>query len=231
MWTWTAIDADAKLVPSFMLGSRDARAARAFMHDLAGRLANRVQLTSDGLRVYLDAVPQAFGDNIDFATLVKMYGPEGREGSPEARYSPPKCNGTRRRRISGNPDAKHVSTSYAERLNLTSRMSMRRFTRLTNAFSKKAENLAHAVSLHFMHYNFCRKHQTLGCTPAQAAGCRSSVDNRRSARPTRLKLTHYPLSSTGNTLTVLAFQAGRPEVDKTAAFRLEPDLLLGVRIL
>lgn len=170
VWTWVAIDADTKLVPTFMVGDRGSRMANTFMRDLAGRLAHRVQLTSDGHGVYLNAVEGAFGDNIDYAMLVKLYGPDGNPDKPESKYSPGKCNGSRRRAITGNPDSKHVSTSYVERQNLTMRMSMRRFTRLTNVFSKKIENLAHAVSLHFMHYNYCRKHQSLGKTPAQGAG-------------------------------------------------------------
>ncbi len=170
VWTWVAIDADTKLVPTYMLGGRDAGTARAFMQDLAGRLSERVQLTSDGHQAYLSAVDAAFGENIDYAMLVKLYGPDGNPSKPESKYSPGKCNGSKKHKIKGNPDREHVSTSYAERQNLTMRMSMRRFTRLTNAFSKKAENLAHAVSLHFMHYNFCRKHQTINKTPAQAAG-------------------------------------------------------------
>lgn len=170
VWTWTAIDADTKLVPCWMIGGRDAGAAYAFMRDLAGRLASRVQLTTDGHSPYLLAVPAAFGNEIDYAQLVKLYGPSGNDKAPETRYSPGECNGSRKARISGNPDPKHVSTSYAERNNLTIRMSMRRFTRLTNAFSKKAENLYYALAIHFMHYNFCRKHKTLGTTPAVAAG-------------------------------------------------------------
>ncbi|GBE42960.1 IS1 transposase [bacterium BMS3Bbin10] len=167
-WTWTAIDADTKLVPSWMVGPRDGQAAIAFMDDLASRLASRVQLTSDGHKPYLEAVEGAFGGDIDYAMLIKMYGaaPESMKG----RYSPAECIGARKTRIEGDPDPKHVNTSYAERNNLTMRMQMRRFTRLTNAFSKKIENHAHAVSLHFRHYNFCRIHQSLRVTPAMAAG-------------------------------------------------------------
>lgn len=167
VWTWTAICADTKLVPSWMVGKRDGPTAHAFMQDLASRLANRVQLTTDGYRVYLEAVDGAFGTDIDYAMLIKLF---GADPSPEARYSPPKCTGTRRQKICGDPNAKHVSTSYAERLNLTLRMGSRRFTRLTNAFSKKIDNLEHAVALHFTHYNFARIHQTLRVTPAMAAG-------------------------------------------------------------
>ena len=167
VWTWTALDADTKLVPSWAIGSRGADAANEFLHDLADRLAHRIQLTTDGHKVYLNAVENVFGIDIDYAMLVKLYGPGPKD---EGRYSPAKCNGTETHVVRGNPDPKHISTSYVERQNLTMRMSMRRFTRLTNAFSKKVENLAHAVALHFMHYNYCRVHKTLGTTPAVAAG-------------------------------------------------------------
>jgi len=166
-WTWMAIDADTKLIPSFYVGARDADAAQTFIADLAGRLANRVQLTSDGHKPYLEAVEQSFGSDIDYAMLIKHYGtPEGAVG----RYSPGTCTGVDLRRVEGRPDPTHVSTSYAERANLTLRMGSRRFTRLTNAFSKKIENHAHSVAIHTMHYNFVRIHQTLRCTPAMAAG-------------------------------------------------------------
>ena len=167
VWTWTAIDAQTKLVPTWFVGSRDAESAQQFIGDLAPRLDHRVQLTTDGLKVYVDAVEDAFGTNIDYAMLVKLF---GEDKSEEHRYSPPKCNGTKRRAVQGNPDHDHISTSYVERQNLTMRMPMRRFTRLTNAFSKKVENLAAAVSLHFMHYNFVRIHGSLRVTPAMAAG-------------------------------------------------------------
>jgi IS1 family transposase len=166
VWTWTAIDADTKLMPSWYVGARDGAAAQLFIGDLALRLANRVQLTTDGHKPYLEAVEQSFGADIDYAMLVKIYGDVPGAG----RYSPGECIGTQRLRVEGKPDPKHVSTSYAERANLTMRMGMRRFTRLTNAFSKKVENHAHMVSLHMMYYNFVRIHKTLRCTPAMAAG-------------------------------------------------------------
>ncbi len=172
VWTWTAICADTKLVPSWCIGSRDAGTAYVFIHDLASRLGERVQLTTDGHKAYLAAIEDAFGADVDYAMLVKLYGGDPRD---EARYSPAACLGCRRDSISGDPDPAHVSTSYAERQNLTMRMSMRRFTRLTNAFSKKVENLEHAVSLHFMHYNFARVHQTLRVTPAMEAGITDHV--------------------------------------------------------
>lgn len=167
IWTWTAIDADTKLVPSWLVGSRDAYAAQSFIGDLALRLANRVQLTSDGHKPYLEAIEQSFGADIDYAMLVKIYGePSGAVG----RYSPGECIGAEKRRVEGRPDPAHISTSYAERQNLSMRMGTRRFTRMTNGFSKKAENHAYAVAIYFMHYNFVRIHQTLRCTPAMAAG-------------------------------------------------------------
>jgi len=172
VWTWTALDPDSKLVPCWFVGSRDACSAYHFMHDLADRLSNRVQLTTDGHKPYLSAVEDAFGTGIDYAMLVKIYGNE-RQG--EARYSPAVCMGARKAVISGKPEVKHISTSLTERNNLTMRMSMRRFTRLTNAFSKKLENHEHAIALHFMHYNFCRIHQTIRVTPAMEAGVAKRV--------------------------------------------------------
>jgi IS1 family transposase len=174
VYTWTAICSDTKLVPSYMVGRRDAAFAKLFIDDLAGRLANRVQLTTDGHKPYLQAVESAFGANVDYAVLVKLYGEsEGKQA--ERKYSPGECNGTIKGTVTGNPDEKHVSTSFVERQNLTMRMSMRRFTRLTNAFSKKVENLECAVSLHFMYYNFGRIHKTLRVTPAMAAGVSDHV--------------------------------------------------------
>ena len=172
VWTWTAIDADTKLIPSWFVGGRDSDAAMIFMEDLAARLANRVQLTSDGHRAYLEAVEGAFGSDIDYAMLVKIYGPSS-EG--EKRYSPAECIGAVKHRIEGNPDPKYVSTSFAERSNLNIRMHTRRFTRLTNAFSKRIENHAHSVALFAMYYNFVRIHKTLRTTPAMAAGVTSRL--------------------------------------------------------
>lgn len=167
VWTWTAIDADTKLVASWMLGDRSGETARAFVSDLAARLATRVQITTDGHKAYLDAVDHAFGIDVDFAMLEKIYA-SPTEG--QKRYSPPVCVGAKRQEIVGNPDKAHISTSYAERMNLNIRMGLRRFTRLTNAFSKKVEHHFFALAIYFMHYNFVRIHQTTRVTPAMAAG-------------------------------------------------------------
>jgi IS1 family transposase len=168
VWTWTAIDAETKLIPSWFVGGRDAECASWFMNDLASRLANRVQLTSDGHKAYLEAVEGAFGADVDYAMLVKLYGAS--PDSAKGRYSPAECTGAIKTPIEGQPDPKHISTSYSERSNLTVRMHTRRFTRLTNAFSKKLENHAHSVALFAMYYNFVKIHGTLRTTPAMAAG-------------------------------------------------------------
>jgi len=169
-WTWTAIEADSKLLVSYMVGGRDAEFALMLMDDLRGRLANRVQLTTDGHRAYLSAVEEAFGADIDYGMLVKLYGAETGGQGHERKYSPSECVGARKDTITGKPDPKHVSTSYVERANLTMRMSMRRFTRLTTAFSKKLTNHAHMVALYAIWYNFVRVHKTLRMSPAMAAG-------------------------------------------------------------
>jgi IS1 family transposase len=172
IWTWVGIDADTKLVVGYLVGGRDGGWALDFMEDCARRIKGRVQLTTDGHKPYLQAVEGAFGMDVDFAVLQKIY---GASDEPEKRYSPAKCIGCDMKVVMGNPDPAHVSTSYVERQNLTMRMSMRRFTRLTNGFSKKAENHCHAVALHYMYYNFCRVHQTLRVTPAMEAGLADHV--------------------------------------------------------
>lgn len=173
VWTWVAMDSETKLVPTYRIGPRDIGEASAFMRDLASRLTSRVQLTTDGHKPYLLAVEGAFQGNVDYAMLEKVYGSATKE--EQRRYSPAVCLGQSARVIAGDPDPALISTSHVERQNLTMRMSMRRFTRLTNGFSKKVENLAAAVSLHFAHYNYCRVHQTLGMTPAMAAGVTDHV--------------------------------------------------------
>lgn len=166
VWTWTAIDADSKLIVGWFVGRRDANSAYWFIRDLSERVANRIQLTTDGHKAYLDAVEDSFGADIDYAMLVKLYG----KAQDETRYGPAECLGCEAKPITGNPDPRHVSTSYVERQNLTMRMNMRRFTRFTNAFSKKLENLICAIALHFVYYNFVRIHQTLRVRPAMEAG-------------------------------------------------------------
>ena len=174
VWTWTAICSDTKLIPSWTVGKRDAGTAFELMQDLSGRLSHRVQLTTDGHRAYLDAVESAFGSNVDYAMLIKLY---GNDCENEARYSPSECIGTRTIDVTGSPKREHISTSHVERHNLTMRMSMKRFARLTNAFSKKIENHVSGLSLYFMYYNFCRVHQTLRVTPAMEAGIADHVWN------------------------------------------------------
>lgn len=174
VWTWVSMDADTKLVPCWLVGPRNGAAAFEFMHDLASRLNNKIQLTTDGNHTYLEAVESAFGGDIDYAMLIKIYG-KSQGKNDEIRYSPAECLGCETKVITGNPREKAVSTSYVERQNLTMRMSMRRFTRLTNGFSKKVENHAHAIALHYMYYNFVRIHKSLRCTPAMAAGVTSRL--------------------------------------------------------
>lgn len=199
-WTWTALDADSKLIISYLVGGRDAGYANEFIQDVSERLANRVQLTTDGHKAYLEAVEGAFGIDVDYAMLVKIYGtaPESAKG----RYSPAECIGAKKETIVGRPAEDHISTSYVERQNLTMRMSMRRFTRLTNAFSKKVDNHIHMLSLYFVHYNFCRVHKTLRMSPAMAAGIDNELHDvewivglidavaAKPNRPARYKLGH-----------------------------------------
>lgn len=173
VWTWTAIDADTKLIASWLVGDRSGETACRFVRDLAGRLNHRVQITTDGHRAYLQAIEESFGSDVDYAMLEKIYSRPPQQGP--VRYSPGECCGIVRRKISGNPDSAHISTSFSERQNLSMRMSIRRFTRLTNAFSKKVENHVYALSIYFMHYNFCRIHQTLRVTPAMEAGIADHV--------------------------------------------------------
>jgi IS1 family transposase len=171
VYTWVAIDAETKLVPCWYVGRRDAFSAMEFIKELYSKLANRVQITTDGLKTYLRPIEEVFGADADYAMLVKIYG----GSQDETRYSPAECLGTVKERISGNPDRELVSTAYVERQNLTMRMSMRRFTRLTNAHSKKIENHIHAISLHYMYYNFARIHSSLRCSPAMAAGVSNAL--------------------------------------------------------
>jgi IS1 family transposase len=172
VWTWTAIDADTKLIVSYLVGQRGAYWANEFLKDVALRVSNRVQLTTDGHHVYVDAVERAFGAEVDYAMLIKLY---GNPSNPDTRYSPGECIGTESHIVMGNPDLRHISTSYIERSNLSMRMGMRRFTRLTNGFSKKLANHAHQVAVYFFHYNFCRIHKTLRVTPAMEAGLTDHV--------------------------------------------------------
>ncbi len=168
VWTWTALDADSKLIVSYLVGGRDSSYALAFMDDVRARLANRVQITTDGHKAYLEAVEGAFGGDVDYAQLIKLYGAS--PDSSKGRYSPAECTGIKKRRVEGNPDIGHVSTSYVERMNLNIRMGNRRFTRLTNGFSKRIDNHLHMLSLYFLHYNFCRIYKSLGVSPAMETG-------------------------------------------------------------
>jgi IS1 family transposase len=180
VWTWVALDADTKLIPSFLVGERNSEDAIAFVADLQGRLKNRVQVSTDGHHLALYAMRHVFEGDVDYGTIHKYFQNAINPADPTRRYSPGRCTAVDKRVIAGDPDPDTISTSYVERANLTMRMGMRRFTRLTNAFSKKVENLAHAVSLHLMHYNYCRPHQTLSekgrkVTPAMAAGLTDHV--------------------------------------------------------
>jgi IS1 family transposase len=167
VWTWCAIDADTKLVPAFHVGNRDRKDAVTFVQDVASRMRNRVQISTDGLRAYVDAIEQSFGMDVDYGQIIKVY---GHEETDQRRYSPPEVISSEKKIVTGNPKVDLISTSYVERLNATTRLHMRRLTRLTHAFSKKRENFEAAVGLHFAYYNFVRRHNTLRCTPAMAAG-------------------------------------------------------------
>jgi IS1 family transposase len=167
VWTWCAIDADTKLVPCFHVGNRERKDAVTFVQDVASRMRNRVQISTDALRAYVDAVEESFGADVDYGQIIKVY---GYEETDQRRYSPPEVISSEKRIVTGNPKIELISTSYVERLNATTRLHMRRLTRLTHAFSKKRENFAAAVGLHFAYYNFVRRHNTLRCTPAMAAG-------------------------------------------------------------
>src|SRR5439155_19405076 len=210
VWTWTALDADSKLVPSWAVGRRDGFTAAAFIRDLADRLATPVQLTTDGHKVYLEAVEGAFGNAIDYAMLVKTYeGDSGKHAPAERRYSPAVCTGEFKQRITGDPDPANISTSFVERQNLTMRMSMRRFTRLTNAFSKKVENHTAMIGLHYMHYNYGRIHKTLPVTPPMEAG----VANHVRSLPEITALSNRGTTARGDLLT--ARTRGRPAQSPT----------------
>lgn len=203
VWTWTALDAQNKMILSYYVGDRSGQSAICLLDDLRSRLANRVQLTTDGHKAYLEAVEGAFGDDVDFAQLIKLYG--NQPTGPETRYSPAECTGTRKVRVTGKPETDHVSTSYVERSNLSIRMGNRRFTRLTNAFSKKLDNHLHALALYFMFYNFVRVHKTLRMSPAMAAGVASELwsmeriaEEIESRRPKPGKRGPYKKRADGN---------------------------------
>ena len=192
VWTWTALDADTKLIISYTLGDRGAQTAKVFMQDVASWISNRIQLTTDGHRMYAEAVEDVFGADIDYAMLVKIYGASN--DNPESRYSPATCIGCRTGVLSGNPNPDHISTSYIERQNLSMRMGMRRFTRLTNGFSKKLENHGHAVALYFFHYNFIRIHKTLRVTPAMEAGITDHVWSFEERSPCLIQERNEPIA-------------------------------------